>query len=113
MCASALKKGLKRPLCKSVCECACVCVRLRMCVCGWVCVGVCGCVCVFVCVCGVCVVCVCVFCESAPGVPKVLYFTVSGAPGARQKGKHLNYCGSPHTKKALFALYISVFSSVL
>ena len=26
MCVSALKKGLKRPPCKSVCECVCVCV---------------------------------------------------------------------------------------
>ena len=58
-------------------------------------------------------VCVCV-CESAPGVPKVSYFTVSGAPGVRQKGKNLNCCGSPPPKKIDFrSRYVCVFIRVL
>ena len=61
--------------------------------------------------------CVCVcefFCESAPGVPKVQCFTMSGAPGERQKGKHIYCCGSPHPKKSdVRSRYVCVFVHVL
>ena len=57
--------------------------------------------------------CVWVFCESAPGVSKVTYFTMSGAPGERQKGKNIYCCGSPHPKKkAMFVPGMCVFSSM-
>ena len=58
--------------------------------------------------------CVRVFRESAPGVPKVLYFTVSGAPGVPPKGKTIYCCGSPHPKKNDFrSRYVCVFVRVL
>ena len=58
--------------------------------------------------------CVWVFCESAPGMPKVSYFTVSNAPGLPPKGKTIYCCGSPHPKKNDFrSRYVCVFVHVL
>ena len=57
--------------------------------------------------------CVWVLCESAPGLPNVSYFTVSGEPGVRQKGKNINCWGSPHPKKSSFAPGMCVFVYVL
>ena len=47
-------------------------------------------------------------------MPKVPYFTMSGAPGERQKGKHIYCCGSPHPKKSdVRSRYVCVFVHVL
>ena len=91
--------------------CVCVCrlvpvfragaknAEIRVCVCVCVCVRVCVCVCV---------------CESAPGVPKVLYFTVSEAPGVPPKGEHIYCCASPRKRNIDFrSRYVWVFVRVL
>ena len=58
--------------------------------------------------------CVWVSCESAPGVPKVSYFTVFNAPGVPKKGENIYCCGSPHPKKNDFrSRYVCVFVHVL
>ena len=59
--------------------------------------------------------CVCeFFCESAPEVPKVSYFTVFNAPGVPKKDENIYCCGSPHPKKNDFrSRYVCVFVRVL
>ena len=59
--------------------------------------------------------CVSFCCESAPGVPKVSYFTVSNAPGVPPKGKTIYCCGSPHPpqKNEFRYRYVCVFVPVL
>ena len=68
--------------------------------------------CVFVCnpcVC-LCAIRVCVW----PGVPKVSYFTVSGAPGVRHKANIFIGAGVPIHKKIDFrSRYVCVFVHVL